>query len=78
MCSGAGYPSSYYPYIIATLVDTVPQQCGGTGGQVGRLDRKAKYRRQIQLLHTKVKMKLPQFLSALKKKKNRPFIGGKF
>jgi len=30
---GAGYPSSYYPYIIATLVDTVPQQCGGTGGQ---------------------------------------------
>jgi len=32
--SGAGYPSSYYPYIIATLVDTVPQQCGGTGGQV--------------------------------------------
>ena len=31
---GAGYPSSYYPYIIATLVDTVPQECGGTGGQV--------------------------------------------
>ena len=62
MCSGAGYPSSYYPYIIATLVDTVPQQCGGTGGQVGRLDRKAKYRRQIQLLHTKVEMKLyPNF-----------------
>merc|ERR1711971_878904 len=30
---GAGYPSSYYPYIIATLVDTVPQECGGTGGQ---------------------------------------------
>ena len=71
MCSGAGYPSSYYPYIIATLVDTVPQQCGGTGGQVGRLDRKAKYRRQIQLLHTKVEMKLPQFLSAFKKTKNK-------
>ena len=34
MTSGAGYPSSYYPYIIATLVDTVPQECGGTGGQV--------------------------------------------
>jgi len=30
---GAGYPASYYPYIIATLVDTVPQECGGTGGQ---------------------------------------------
>merc|ERR1712130_682919 len=30
---GAGYPSSYYPYIIATLVDTVPQECGDTGGQ---------------------------------------------
>ena len=34
LTSGAGYPSSYYPYIIATLVDTVPQECGGTGGQV--------------------------------------------
>ena len=30
---GAGYPTSYYPYIIATLVDTVPEECGGTGGQ---------------------------------------------
>ena len=28
---GAGYPSYYYPYIIATLLDTVPQECGGTG-----------------------------------------------
>ena len=29
---GAGYPSYYYPYIIATLLDSVPQECGGTGG----------------------------------------------
>ena len=28
---GAGYPSYYYPYIIATLLDSVPQECGGTG-----------------------------------------------
>ena len=38
VCSGAGYPSSYYPYIIATLVDTVPQECGGTGGQVSLME----------------------------------------
>jgi len=30
---GAGYPSYYYPYIIATLLDTVPQECGGTAGE---------------------------------------------
>ena len=28
---GAGYPTYYYPYIISTLLDSVPQQCGGTG-----------------------------------------------
>lgn len=30
---GAGYPSYYYPYIIATLLDSVPQECGGTAGE---------------------------------------------
>ena len=29
---GAGYPSWYYPYIIATLLDLVPTECGGSGG----------------------------------------------
>ena len=28
---GAGYPSWYYPYIIATLLDYVPTECGGNG-----------------------------------------------
>ena len=32
---GAGYPSWYYPYIIATLLDSVPEECGGTGGDGG-------------------------------------------
>ena len=32
---GAGYPSWYYPYIIATLLDFVPSECGGTGGDGG-------------------------------------------
>ena len=35
---GAGYPSWYYPYIIATLLDFVPSECGGTGGAGGSLD----------------------------------------
>ena len=35
---GAGYPSWYYPYIIATLLDYVPSECGGTGGEGGTLD----------------------------------------
>ena len=28
---GAGYPSHYYPYIISTLLNFVPTECGGTG-----------------------------------------------
>ena len=28
---GAGYPTYYYPYIISTLLDFVPTECGGTG-----------------------------------------------
>ena len=35
---GAGYPAWYYPYIIATLLDLVPSECGGTGGEGGTSD----------------------------------------
>ena len=35
---GAGYPTWYYPYIIATLLDLVPSECGGTGGDGGTSD----------------------------------------
>ena len=28
---GAGYPTHYYPYIISTLLNFVPTECGGTG-----------------------------------------------
>jgi len=35
---GAGYPSWYYPYIIATLLDLVPTECGGSGGTGGGID----------------------------------------
>ena len=28
---GAGYPSWYYPYIISTLLNYIPSECGGTG-----------------------------------------------
>ena len=28
---GAGYPSWYYPYIIQTLLNYIPSECGGTG-----------------------------------------------
>ena len=36
---GAGYPTWYYPYIIATLLDFVPTECGGTGKKYFRCSR---------------------------------------